>query len=190
VGVLYFGTGITASTYSNNTYVGKGTGDWLDYGVEVGAGASPTIQHSSFTNCLGIASVDNSKSAGIVASTYFGAGTTAIIDDCDFDNNQYGIHVGISSTDASAVEIKGNCGIQNSLLAGIRAVGSGTTVNIHDNLSTITGNAIGVEITNAASANLTNNTITANTIGVSISGGGIFCPLPVMPLQPTLTGGL
>jgi hypothetical protein len=172
VGVLYFGTGITASTYSNNTYVGKGTGDWLDYGVEVGAGASPTIQHSSFTNCLGIASVDNSKSAGIVASTYFGAGTTAIIDDCDFDNNQYGIHVGISSTDASAVEIKGNCGIQNSLLAGIRAVGSGTTVNIHDNLSTITGNAIGVEITNAASANLTNNTITANTIGVSISGGG------------------
>ncbi|MDZ7742417.1 MAG: hypothetical protein U5Q03_11870 [Bacteroidota bacterium] len=39
VGVLYYGTGITASTFSGNTYIGKGDGDWLDYALDLGAGA-------------------------------------------------------------------------------------------------------------------------------------------------------
>lgn len=49
VGVLYFGAGVTSSVFSGNSYTGKYNGDWLDYGVEVGAGAHVTINGNTLT---------------------------------------------------------------------------------------------------------------------------------------------
>jgi hypothetical protein len=103
IGVQYFGTGITGSLYSGNSYTGKGTGDFLDYGVEVDAGAIVTIQNSIITDCKGVASVDGSTSAGVLATTYFGPGTTAAITNNYINNNTTGIDVGYDNTDVSSV---------------------------------------------------------------------------------------
>jgi hypothetical protein len=119
VGVLYYGTGVTGSTFSNNTYTGKGTGNWLDYGVEVGAGAIATITGNTITNCLGVASVDNSTSAGILVSTYYGAGTTATITSNTLTGNTGGIAVGINPSDTSTV-VAHNNNIAGNTNYGIR----------------------------------------------------------------------
>ncbi len=116
-GVLYFGTGVTGSNFTGNTYTGKGTGDFLDYGVEIGGGAVATIQNSTITNNLGIASSDGSGSAGILATTYFGAGTTATITNNFINNNTDGIDVGYDGSDVSDVEIHDNDLSGNTALA-------------------------------------------------------------------------
>ncbi len=108
IGVQYFGTGITGSMYEGNTYTGKGIGDWLDYGVEVGAGAVATIRNSVITGSTGVASSDGSTSAGILATTYFGAGTTALITNNYINNNTIGIAVGFDGSDASSVTANSN----------------------------------------------------------------------------------
>jgi len=101
IGVIYFGAGVTG-TFSGNTYTGKGDGDWLDYGVEVGGGAHATISNSTISDCLGVAS-DSSVSGGILVSTLYGAGTEASITGNTFTNNYWGIGVGYGPTDTSVV---------------------------------------------------------------------------------------
>jgi hypothetical protein len=103
VGVLYFGTGVTGSIFSNNTYTGKGTGDWLDYGVEFGGGAVGTVTGNTITACTGVASSDGSTSAGILVTTYYGAGTTATITGNTLTGNTDGIAVGYDGSDTSTV---------------------------------------------------------------------------------------
>jgi hypothetical protein len=102
IGVIYFGAGVTG-TFSGNTYAGKGDGDWLDYAVEVGAGAHATISNSTVSNCLGVALSDGSVSGGVLVSTYYGAGTQASITGNTFTNNYWGIGVGYGATDTSVV---------------------------------------------------------------------------------------
>ena len=153
VGVLYYGTGVTGSTFSNNTYTGKGTGNWLDYGVEVGAGAIATITGNTITNCLGVASVDNSTSAGILVSTYYGAGTTATITSNTLTGNTGGIAVGINPSDTSTVVA------HNNNIAGNTNYGIRTTAPTVD-----------------ASANWWGSTDPATVAG-SISGTVDFTPL-------------
>jgi hypothetical protein len=108
VGVLYFGAGITSSVFSGNSYTGKYDGDWLDYGVEVGAGANVTITENTFSNCTGVASVDGSTSAGILITTYYGAGSEATITHNDISNCTYGIAVGYDESDTSLVIVHEN----------------------------------------------------------------------------------
>lgn len=103
VGVLYFGTGVTGSTFTNNTYTGKGAGNWLDYGVEVGAGANATISGNTISGDTGVATVDGSTSAGILVTTYFGAGTAATITGNTITGNTDGIAVGFDAADTSTV---------------------------------------------------------------------------------------
>ncbi len=104
VGVLFFGTGVTGSTFSNNTYTGKGAGNWLDYGVEVGAGANATISGNTISGDTGVATVDGSTSAGILVTTFFGAGTAATITGNNITGNTDGIVVGFDASDTSAVQ--------------------------------------------------------------------------------------
>jgi len=108
IGVLYFGDGITGSTFSGNTYTGKGPGNWLDYGVEVGGGAHATISENTISGNSGVASVDGSTSAGILVTTYYGAGTQATITGNTISASTAGITVGYDASDTSVVTAHNN----------------------------------------------------------------------------------
>jgi hypothetical protein len=108
VGVLYFGTGISASNFFSNSYVGKGDGDWLDYCLDISAGANVTAHGNTISNCSGVASTDGSTSAGILVSTFFAPGTEATISDNLFADNTTGVIVGADASDASVTNVHEN----------------------------------------------------------------------------------
>jgi hypothetical protein len=103
IGRVGIWVGTSSNTISNNVYTGKGVGDWLDYGIEVGDGGVATITGNTITNCLGVASSDGSESAAILVTTYYGAGTTATITCNTLTGNTGGIGVGYDDEDTSTV---------------------------------------------------------------------------------------
>ena len=132
VGVLYFGSGVTGSIVSGTTYQGKGSGDRLDYGIELGSGASATIQDGTFKNCLGITG-DGSYSAGVLVTTYYGGGTFAEIKGNTFENNEHGIHLGVGSTsgaDTSVVNVSFNYFFDSS--PGVKTYTT-SSINVENN---------------------------------------------------------
>jgi len=106
VGTMVFGN----SNYNvdNYKYTGKGNGDWLDYGIELGGGGNANIRNSNISNCRGIASSDGSTSGAIMATTYYGSGTGGNIEYSDFENNSTAILVGYDSSDTSIVKAQYN----------------------------------------------------------------------------------
>ena len=78
-------------TYSGNMYTGKGTGDWLDYFILSEYGDNVTISNNTISNCLGIASVDNSGSSGI--AVWDDPATQAIITGNTMTNNSIGVAI-------------------------------------------------------------------------------------------------
>ncbi len=103
VGVLYFGTGVAGAVYSGNVYTGKGIGDFLDYAIDLSAGATAVITENLVSGCRGVASSDGSTSAGYLISTYFGSGTEAVLTHNTILDNTTGIYAGYDSTDTSLV---------------------------------------------------------------------------------------
>ena len=103
VGVLYYGSGVAGSSFIGSTYTGKGAGNWLDYALDISAGAVVTVDNCAVSACRGVAASDGSTSAGIMATTYYGAGTAATITHCELTDNTTGIDVGYDATDASTV---------------------------------------------------------------------------------------
>ncbi len=93
-------------TVDGLTYTGKGAGDYLDYGIEFGGGGGGAVMNSVITACRGVA-YDGSTSAGILATTYFGAGTSATITASDLSGNSEGVHVGYDVADVSVVTVHG-----------------------------------------------------------------------------------
>lgn len=118
IGVIFFGTGVTNSVFENNTYTGKGDGDFLDYAVEVGAGAYAIITGNTISDNRGVASSDGSTSAGILVSTFFGPGTEALITNNIIINNTTGIAVGFDENDGSTV-VANNNDIYNNTNYGV-----------------------------------------------------------------------
>ena len=156
IGVLYFGSGITGSNFSDNTYVGKGAGDWLDYALDISAGAIVNVDGNNISNNKGIASSDGSTSGGILVSTFFAPGTEATITDNEITNNSSGILVGFDGSDASTVvannnDITGNDNGVSSTAAEVDA-----TLNWWGNASGPSGEGPGT--------------------GDSVSENVIFCP--------------
>ncbi|MDD5489446.1 MAG: Ig-like domain-containing protein [Candidatus Moranbacteria bacterium] len=106
VGIILKGSSSDA-TISGNDYTGKGSGDWLDYGIELGAGAHATITDNNISDNVGVA-YDGSTSAGIMVTTYYGAGTTATIAGNMISNCTDGIADGYDASDSSAVTAHNN----------------------------------------------------------------------------------
>jgi parallel beta-helix repeat protein len=190
VGVLYFGTGITDSTYSNNTYVGKGAGNWLDYAVEVGAGAHATISGNTLSDDLGVAN-DDSTSAGILVTTYYGAGTQATISGNTISNSSDGIAVGYDDSDTSVVEVSGNIVSAPTAGSGDNAFDSVGTVSIdvHDN--TFTGGYDAVLIGPGGTGSIADNVVEGYTKnGITVGkGADDNTGTNVTVLGNTVTGG-
>lgn len=108
IGVLYFGSGVADSRFNDNTYTGKGSGDWLDYALDISAGASVRVARNTITNNLGVASSDGSTSAGVLVSTFFGPNTTARLVDNIISNNSTGVFVGYNDSDTSTIIARNN----------------------------------------------------------------------------------
>lgn len=108
IGILVKGDASTANI-TGITYTGKGAGDWLDYGVEFGAGGTGTVSDSTITGALGIATgADGSTSAGIQVTSYYGPGTQATIENNTITGNWAAVDVGYDSNDTSIVHASGN----------------------------------------------------------------------------------
>jgi len=103
VGVLYFGPGVADAQFSGNTYIGKGDGDWLDYALDISAGAHVDVLGNEIRDNRGVASVDGSTSAGVLVTTYYGDGTASTILLNTIHNNTTGIAVGYDGADTSTV---------------------------------------------------------------------------------------
>jgi hypothetical protein len=122
IGVFTFNP--SASTLIKDcTYAGKGTGDGLDYGIEFGGGGSGTVDGCDISACTGVAESDGSTSAGILATTYYAAGTSATVVNSILTGNSDGIAVGYSDTDAT--ELTAHCNdISGNIEYGISNVGT------------------------------------------------------------------
>jgi len=91
IGFWVFG-GAADCIISNNTYIGKGDGDWLDYGIEVSGGAHATITGNELYNVgWGTAGWN---SAAISLTDLYGPGTSAVITGNNFHENYYAVVVG------------------------------------------------------------------------------------------------
>lgn len=127
VGALYFGTALSGSVFADNTYTGKGAGDWLDYALDISNGAQVDVLRNTITNNYGVASSDGSASAGILVSTYFGAGTSANLANNYINNNSNAVYVGFDGTDTSVVTAH-----NNDLSGNTNAVGSSSLLSTAD----------------------------------------------------------
>ncbi len=108
IGILVKGSESTA-TIADNDFVGKGSGDHLDYGVDLGAEGAATITGNTFSGHRGVASTDGSTSAGIIVTSYWGTSeSNAIINDNVFVDNSHGVAVGYGDNDANHVTIENN----------------------------------------------------------------------------------
>ena len=137
IGVLYFGTGITGSNFTGNTYTGKGAGDWLDYALDISAGAIVNASNNAISDNRGVASSDGSTSAGILVSTYFAPGTDATITNNDLHNNTSAVSVGFNASDASAAVVNGNRIVNNDFAVVSTASSVDATCNWYDTTDAI-----------------------------------------------------
>ena len=103
IGVLFFGAGVSGSTAEDNVYTGKGSGDFLDYGFEAGAGAGVTLARNVVSGNRGVASSDGSTSAALLVTTFFGAGTQATVEGNQLLDNTTGIAAGYDAGDTATV---------------------------------------------------------------------------------------
>ncbi|MEQ8787091.1 MAG: hypothetical protein RIC55_12360, partial [Pirellulaceae bacterium] len=130
----YFGTGVSGSTFQGNMYTGKGDGDFLDYGVEIGGGAANIqVLGNMISDNRGVASSDGSVSAGVLISTFFAPGSSAFFQDNTFTDNSNGLFIGFGATDTSAAQISSG----NQFLGGTNGIvvsGAGTSL-VGDTLS-------------------------------------------------------
>jgi hypothetical protein len=107
IGINSAGSSATTATITNNTYIGKGTGDKLDYAIVVNYGAHATITGNNISNIYGVAN-DNSTSAAMMISSGFGAGTIATITGNTVSNCSYGITAGGTNYGAVTVTATNN----------------------------------------------------------------------------------
>lgn len=128
---IYNGFG-TVSTISGNTYTGKGAGNWLDYAFEVGRNGQAAISSSTISENLGVATVDNSTSAGILVTSYYNPETPsgATLTNNTVSSSTDGIVVGYDGSDASVV-VAHNNNLSGNIAKGM--VSTNPAVNAENN---------------------------------------------------------
>ncbi|GEM_PF-2289590 len=128
-------------TFAYNTYTGKGDGDWLDYGIDMNAGAIVDIVGNTFTECTGVASSDGSTSAGVLVTTYYGPGTNAILEDNLFTGCSAGLNIGYDEYDASTVSVTNNNRFLGNEYGIVTSASSSTNLTCYGNIFNNTCNA-------------------------------------------------
>ncbi len=89
-------------------YDGKGDGDHLDYGIEIGGGATATVLGNTVAGCRGVSTIDGTVSAGVLVSTLAAPGTVADLQDNILAGNAIGLLTGLDAADASNVVCRDN----------------------------------------------------------------------------------
>lgn len=117
--------GTTSAVFDGNTYVGKGPGDWLDYGIELEAGAHAEVMNNTISDAVGVAASDGSTSAGLYLTTFFAPGTTMNAHNNILINNTVGLEVGYLPGDTSTAVALHNAFIGNDF--GIATTGPAVT---------------------------------------------------------------
>ncbi|MCF1502309.1 hypothetical protein L0F51_00840 [Afifella sp. H1R] len=158
----YYGEEATGS-FEGNTYTGKGDVDGLDYGVEVESGANASITDNSFTKITGVASTDQSGSAAILVTTYFGDGSEATITGNSFEGFSLGVAVGYLDNDTSKVTFGAGNTFTGVSESAVQIVGNGEIQNI----SAISGDGATVYWEAGDEA----NKLTGSDLSDTLSGG-------------------
>lgn len=149
VGILYYGASQAGATVNNMSYTGKGSGDWLDYALDVNAGAQINIDDLTVSANRGVASSDGSTSAGILVSTFSGSGTQAVLENNNISDSTTAVNIGVNTSDTSDVTVRGND--INNVDTALRSRGTNSTLTAYAN-----------NITNFTSGGLTSSAGTIN----------------------------
>ncbi|WP_341226027.1 3-coathanger stack domain-containing protein [uncultured Arcticibacterium sp.] len=105
---------IISGSFKNNTYTGKGAGNWLDYALDISGGVDPLlVEGNTITNNLGIAESDGSTSAGILVTSYFPLPANSVANNVTIQGNTLsgnyaGVTAGYLAGDISVLKIEGN----------------------------------------------------------------------------------
>ncbi|MGB4206188.1 MAG: SprB repeat-containing protein [Bacteroidales bacterium] len=100
--------GNNGSEFKRNEVIGKGPGDWVDYGIEVSAGSKVAIEDNYFHGFTEDGTYSDYGAAAINASTYFGPGTEVVIKNNIITDNFWGIVVGLDEGDRTVADIDMN----------------------------------------------------------------------------------
>jgi len=121
VGVLFYAGGVTNGLMQGCSFTGKGAGDWLDYAVEVGAGATALVRDNWFEACRGVASSDASESSGVNVNTTFAEGTVAEVLSNTVMDCTFGVQIGRGDGQGPTAEVHFNRLITNEFGVGVNA---------------------------------------------------------------------
>jgi hypothetical protein len=163
------------ANYTNNTVVGSGN---CNRGFYASGIASPNVTVSG-------GSLGNIKDDGVLISNWdpvwggqIGGDVRITVNNVNITMASPGVGAGVSAYSdpshsaliASAI-VKNDCHITGGSV-GVLADGPTATVNVYDNTATITGNTVGVEVTNSGSASVNTSSITSNGTGIHVQLGG------------------
>ena len=169
VGVLFFGTGVTAGQVVNCTYTGKGLGDHEDHGIELGGGAVVSVSGTTVTACSGTNLSNGFESAAILVSTFFGAGTTlSMTGGNQIHANMIGVQIGFGQGDASHAVISGDDLSGNSRF-NLSCSGDATEVIVESTNLTGAGEA-GLSVRFGALVDAGNCGVEVTSLGLSAAG--------------------
>lgn len=170
-GILLGSLQTIPSYITHNTINGAGSTRTTTEGINVwNCQVAPSIVGGTISNVKTGINVNNYEGFTSNANN-----TSASIDSISIVASEIGVNINdnaLNTNNATVfAEIKGNTEISGALVAGVRVNGSDASVNVHDNLSTIKSNAIGI-LVDAGLATITNNTIKDNVIGLQFQNNG------------------
>jgi hypothetical protein len=158
-------------TLENNTINGYGN---CDRGIYVASSPSTNLKIIG-----GTGAISGCKDFGVLATDYDAswgsASTNLTIEDLNITMPSSGVGIEaleiLAQTGTVNVTVTNDCSITGAT-AGILSDGAGASIYVTNNDATISGNTVGIDVTNFSTATITANAITGNGIGVRFQTGG------------------